>query len=156
MEKRHAINILPTCTASKTFSGSSRKSLILQCEYIVTNRTDIHRIFFYIGTWTVLGGYSPKFVTDMAFRTLLHCIPESYSCEANVSGGFIISWFLENYKNTEKYWEGLASKIDPGSDGLITVPYWLGTLAPYWDPGSRGVTVGWSGIHILRISSIII
>jgi len=117
------------------------------CAALGTNTTDIYRIFFYIGTWTVLGGYSPKFVTDMAFRTLLHCIPESYSCEANVSGGFIISWFLENYKNTEKYWEGLASKIDPGSDGLITVPYWLGTLAPYWDPGSRGVTVGWSGIH---------
>jgi xylulokinase len=54
---------------------------------------------------------------------------------------------LENYKHTEKYWEELASKIAPGSDGLITVPYWLGTLAPYWDPSSRGLTVGWSGIH---------
>ncbi len=117
------------------------------CTAIGTNTTDMHSIFFYIGTWTVLGGYSPNFVIDMAFRTLLSAIPGSYNLEANVSGGFIISWFLENFKNTEKYWEQLALKIKPGSDGLITVPYWLGTLAPYWDPGSRGVTVGWSGIH---------
>jgi xylulokinase len=152
--------LCPTCEAIGTISKKAAKETGLPeglpvisgagdgiCAALGTNTTDIHRIFFYIGTWTVLGGYSPKFVTDMAFRTLLHCIPNSYSCEANVSGGFIISWFLENYKNTEKYWEELASKIAPGSDGLITVPYWLGTLAPYWDPSSRGLTVGWSGIH---------
>jgi sugar (pentulose or hexulose) kinase len=117
------------------------------CASIGTNTTNKHRIFFYIGTWTVLGGFSPVYVIDMAFRTLLSAIPGSYSCEANVSGGFVISWFLENFRNSEKYWEELAAKIQPGSDGLFTVPYWLGTLAPYWDPGSRGVTIGWSGIH---------
>lgn len=117
------------------------------CASLGTNTIDRRRIFLYIGTWTVLGGYSPRYVTDMAFRTLLSCIPGSYNLEANVSGGFIISWFLENFKKTEKYWEQLASKIELGSNGLMTVPYWLGTLAPYWDPGSRGVTIGWSGIH---------
>jgi xylulokinase len=117
------------------------------CAALGTNTTDISRIFFYIGTWTVLGSCSPRFVTDMAFRTLLGSIPGSYNLEANISGGFVISWFVENFKNDERYWERSAAKVKPGSEGLVTVPYWLGTLAPFWDPASRGVTIGWSGTH---------
>ena len=122
------------------------------CSAFGTRTTNVDRIFFYIGTWTVLGGFSMDYVIDKAFRTLLGVIPGSYHLEGNVTGGYIISWFLENYSRdlesrNEDYWEKAASAIPPGSEGLMTVPYWFGCLAPYWDNGSRGITMGWSGIH---------
>jgi len=122
------------------------------CAALGTRTTDRDRAFFIIGTWTALGGYSPQYVVDKSFRTLVSVIPGSYHLEANVAGGYIIRWFLENYSKdpkseTEEYWEKIISQISPGSEGLITIPYWFGSLAPYWDNASRGITIGWSGIH---------
>jgi xylulokinase len=123
------------------------------CTALGTNTTNKHRLCLMIGTWTVLSAFSPEYAIDMSFRTLYSAIEGAYNVEANVAGGFIISWFLENFENrednssSEAFWERLASDIKPGSEGLITVPYWLGCLSPFWDPATRGLTLGWSGIH---------
>jgi sugar (pentulose or hexulose) kinase len=122
------------------------------CAALGTRTTRLDRIFFYIGTWTVLGGFSTHYVVDRAFRTLLGVIPGSYHLEANVAGGYIVSWFLDNYgkdpqSRSEEYWEKAILDIPPGSKGLLTVPYWFGALAPYWDNASRGITLGWTGNH---------
>ncbi len=122
------------------------------CAALGTRTTEPDRIFYYIGTWTVLGGFSREYVVNRAFRTLLGVIPGSYHMEANVAGGYIVSWFLNNYSKdtssrSEEYWEKAVFDIPPGADGLMTVPYWFGALAPYWDNASRGITLGWSGVH---------
>ena len=122
------------------------------CAALGTGTTRADRIFFYIGTWTVLGGFSTHYVVDKSFRTLLGVIPGSYHLEANVAGGYVVSWFLDNYgkdpqSRSEEYWEQTVLDIPPGSGGLLTVPYWFGALAPYWDNASRGVTLGWTGNH---------
>lgn len=122
------------------------------CAALGTRTTEPDRIFYYIGTWTVLGGFSKKYVVDRAFRTLLGVIPGSYHLEANVAGGYIVSWFLDNYSKdlssrSEEYWEKAVFDIPPGAEGLMTVPYWFGALAPYWDNASSGMTLGWSGVH---------
>ena len=122
------------------------------CAALGTRTTEPDRILYYIGTWTVLGGFSTEYVVNRAFRTLLGVIPGSYHLEANVAGGYIVSWFLDNYSKdlssrSEEYWEKAVFDIPPGAEGLMTVPYWFGALAPYWDNASRGMTLGWSGVH---------
>jgi len=40
-----------------------------------------------------------------------------------------------------------AAKVDPGSEGLIFLPYLFGERTPYRDPKARGAYFGISGIH---------
>jgi len=40
-----------------------------------------------------------------------------------------------------------ASKINPGSDGLIFHPYLMGERSPYWDPNLRASFTGASAYH---------
>jgi sugar (pentulose or hexulose) kinase len=120
------------------------------CAALGTRTIIPERIFYYIGTWTVLGGFSDTYVVDRAFRTLLGVNPGTYHLESNVAGGYIVSWFLEKLSKenlSEKDWEKIIFEIPPGSEGLMTIPYWVGALSPYWDNCSRGATIGWSGIH---------
>lgn len=35
-----------------------------------------------------------------------------------------------------------AAEVEPGSDGLIALPYLLGERAPWWDPDARGALIG--------------
>jgi xylulokinase len=47
----------------------------------------------------------------------------------------------------EEVLEVAASKLPPGAEGLMLVPYWKGVLSPYWDSQARGITIGWTGAH---------
>ncbi|MCC3144582.1 hypothetical protein LJ207_04490 [Halanaerobium sp. Z-7514] len=40
-----------------------------------------------------------------------------------------------------------AAKINPGADGLITLPYFAGERSPVWDARARGVVLGLSTDH---------
>lgn len=123
------------------------------CASLGTNILTADRAFLIIGTITALGAYTSEYIIDESFRTLCSCIPGSYNLESNVAGGYVVSWFIENFKNndsrssTEEFWEEIAAKVPPGSEGLVTVPYWMGTLAPFWDSSAHGLTVGWCGSH---------
>lgn len=72
----------------------------------------------------------------------------------------ILTWFRDNLaegevlraKESKKISEydmlnELASKIPPGSDGLITLPYFMGERTPIWDPHARGVIFGLTLYH---------
>lgn len=101
-----------------------------------------------LGTSVVSGIYSDKFLTHPTFRTMYGGIPETYLLEtALMGGGFTLSWFQENFAKPEIDYERVASDIQPGSQGLILVPYWNSVLSPYWDAAASGITVGWRGIH---------
>jgi gluconokinase len=67
------------------------------------------------------------------------------------NGGIIFEWFAKQFGDfskpfdTEFSMENLindASKIEPGSDGLLFLPYLLGERAPLWNPNARGVYFG--------------
>jgi xylulokinase len=85
------------------------------------------------------------------------CVPGTYLLESVIRGGtYIISWFVEKMGDIclsslgvspEEVLEVAASKIPPGSQGLIAIPHWSGSMTPYWDPLSKGITLGWSAIH---------
>jgi xylulokinase len=40
-----------------------------------------------------------------------------------------------------------ASRVAPGSAGLILLPYWNGVMNPYWDQDARGCLLGLSPDH---------
>ncbi|MCE1254598.1 MAG: gluconokinase [Anaerolineae bacterium] len=70
---------------------------------------------------------------------------------AENSGGLIVNWFTENYwpAGPHRFDDMLqaVSKIPPGSQGLIFLPYLLGERAPIWDENARGAFIGLDSRH---------
>ena len=112
-----------------------------------------------LGTGLVSGSYSDTYETGMEFRVLSGAVPRSYVFETLMGGGtFNVSWFVDRFSgvdpralglglSAEQILETAAAQLPPGSEGLLTVPYWGGSLTPYWDTNARGTVVGFSGTH---------
>ncbi|MFQ6065870.1 MAG: FGGY-family carbohydrate kinase [bacterium] len=113
-----------------------------------------------LGTAVVSELFSQEYRVGKAFRTMCGCVPKTYILESVLAGGtYTIDWFIKefgcpenmmtelSYLSPREVLELEASKIKPGSVGLITIPYWKGAGAPYWDPRARGVILGWRGFH---------
>jgi gluconokinase len=80
------------------------------------------------------------------------------------NGAILLDWFRESFlkgelkeKDQSDFYdliENEVSKIAPGADGLIFLPYLMGERAPIWDAHSKGVFFGISmkhqQIHFLR------
>lgn len=70
------------------------------------------------------------------------------------NGGIVLRWFRDNFSpseiesakklNVDPYdlMTEQASKVSPGAEGLLFLPYLLGERAPYWDANSKGVYFG--------------
>lgn len=67
------------------------------------------------------------------------------------SGGVIFEWFAKQFGDFKNPYDleyamddliAVASKVSPGSEGLIFLPYLLGERAPIWDANARGVYFG--------------
>lgn len=64
---------------------------------------------------------------------------------ASNNGAVVMQWIKESLLQTpESYGElfGLAETVQPGSDGLLFVPYILGERAPVWNSDAKGVFFG--------------
>jgi xylulokinase len=77
-----------------------------------------------------------------------HALPgRELQLGAMVASGASVQWLLEkilsNKDSIEKLTGG-AEKVDPGSDGLLFLPYMMGERAPIWDTNARGVFFGLS------------
>jgi gluconokinase len=67
------------------------------------------------------------------------------------NGGVIFEWFAKQFGDFAKPFDlefsmenliNEASKVEPGSDGLVFLPYLLGERAPIWNANARGVYFG--------------
>lgn len=67
------------------------------------------------------------------------------------SGGVIFEWFAKQFGDFKNPFDlehamedliAVAAKVEPGSDGLLFLPYLLGERAPIWDANARGVFFG--------------
>jgi len=81
-----------------------------------------------------------------------HVIPGLYllnGCMA--SSGSIIKWFRSAFAPEMTYadLDQSAAGIQPGSDGLLLLPYFLGEKTPIFDPLARGIFFG-AGLHHTR------
>ena len=112
-----------------------------------------------LGSGVVSGTISDKYAFDKAFRVLAAGIPGEYTFETFIGGGtFNLQWFIEKFAGVdtkalglelspEQVLETAAAQLQPGSEGLMALPYWTGALTPFWDHHARGALLGFTGRH---------
>jgi xylulokinase len=119
-------------------------------------------VFDTAGTASVFAGCTDQFVADVKNKALLcmrSVIPGLWHPLAYIAGGGLsLRWFRDQFYNTkhgqslEKYEDlfdrmtEMASKVEPGCDGLFFSPHLGGRICPA-DPGMRGSWVGFSWGH---------
>lgn len=65
------------------------------------------------------------------------------------ASGSILKWFLQEFAPSADFssLDAEASRIPPGSEGLVLLPYFLGEKTPIFDPLARGVLFGLTLTH---------
>ena len=123
------------------------------------NITEPGRAYLNLGTAIASGTYSETYSYGYEYRVLSGAVPRTYTLETLLPAGtYTVSWFVQKFAgvnteelgleiSTEQVLETAAAQIEPGSRGLLAVPYWNNALMPYWDLNARGVLVGLTGIH---------
>jgi len=109
------------------------------------------------GTSTVVILPNDKGLTEPAFIAMPHALPGIHLLlGAMVASGGCLRWFRDQFgqqevqiasKNNSDAFDlltQLASGIDPGSDGVIFLPYMMGERSPLWHTNARGVFFGLS------------
>ena len=93
---------------------------------------------------------------DPARKMPLHyfCIPDMYMFHTFTTGGMVLRWYRDNFCRLEMNAAELinkdsydllsmeASRIEPGSEGLIVLPHLSGSMAPDINPNAKGVFYG--------------
>ena len=83
-----------------------------------------------------------------------HACPDSwYMMGVTLSAGMSYEWLerkLFNHRLSYAKLDQLAEEIEPGSEGLIFLPYLYGERTPHNDANARGVYFGISGKHDQR------
>ncbi len=104
------------------------------------------------------GGMSICLDSALAHPRLIlgyHVVPDLWLLQGGtVGGGGAIKWFKQELgafeetvskitgKNAFKLMDDEASEINPGSDGVIFLPYMAGERSPLWDKNAKGVFFG--------------
>lgn len=109
-----------------------------------------------LGTAIVSGVYADAPKVDEAFRTMCAIDRHGYVLETSLrSGTLLINSLLRQFFEIDVVaqpdslirLEIEASRVAPGSAGLILLPYWNGVMNPYWDQDARGCLLGLSPDH---------
>ena len=102
-----------------------------------------------VGSAGVLAASAKNFPKDDKFRTYIFCHPfcdRWYSLMATASSGEVFRWYYNSIvKNRDVSMAELdneAASVAPGSDGVMFLPYLLGSRNPYSNPGATGVFLG--------------
>ena len=109
-----------------------------------------------LGTAIVSGVYANTPLVNDAFRTLCAIDRQGYVLETSLrSGTLLINSLLKQFFDIDVVaqpdslirLEIEASRVAPGSAGLLLLPYWNGVMNPYWDQDARGCLLGLSPDH---------
>lgn len=96
------------------------------------------------------GGMSICMDTCKADRRLIlgyHVVPGKWLLQGGTTGGGGVMRWLEQELSSEgqdtlPWFNELAGKVPPGSDGLLFLPYMAGERSPIWDADAKGVWYG--------------
>lgn len=96
------------------------------------------------------GGMSICMDTCKADRRLIlgyHVVPGKWLLQGGTTGGGGVMRWLEQElsskgQDTLPWFNELAGKVPPGSDGLLFLPYMAGERSPIWDADAKGVWYG--------------
>ncbi|MEM6432198.1 MAG: FGGY-family carbohydrate kinase, partial [Deinococcota bacterium] len=111
------------------------------------------RAYLNLGTAVVSGIYSATAMVDNACRTLVACGEAGYILETCLrSGTFLLTWFTETFLDdpSNVNWQALedaAAKVPLGSEGLLLLPHWSGSMTPHWDVRAKGAMIGLGSSH---------
>ena len=120
------------------------------------NAVTPERAYLNLGTAVVSGTFAKNYLIDRSFRTMACCSEEGYYYETSLrSGTFLIDWFIQQVLKIDpvmkpdiyQQLEEEAEQIEPGSEGLMILPYWNAVMNPYWNPDARGCITGLSSGH---------
>ena len=126
-----------------------------QCAGLGAAVTEEGRAYLNLGTGVTLGLHAATYRTSRAFRTLSSPIPGSWTLEAVItSGAMLLTWFGrqvagDGSEDADRRMQEAASRVEPGSDGLLFLPYLTRAETPYWDEAARGAWVGLRERHDL-------
>ena len=103
-----------------------------------------------VGTSGVLFAASEGFTPDPSGRihAFCHAVPGEYHLMGvTLSAGGSLQWWRDaTGKNYDELVEA-ASRVEPGAEGLLFLPYLSGERTPHLDPRARGAFVGLSARH---------
>jgi xylulokinase len=123
------------------------------------NATAPGQAYLNLGTAVVAGTMSERYAWHRSFRTLMGAVPGTYAMETLLQGGtYTVDWFLARIAMLDARSLGLglrdvdlleaaATRLKPGAEGLLLVPYLASAQTPYWDPAARGMLFGLAGHH---------
>lgn len=105
-----------------------------------------------IGTGAQISAFAKHDVYDARLRTHTFChgIPDSYTVYgAMLSGGLALKWLKEQVLREQDFdmLTRMAGSVEPGSGGLLFLPYLAGERTPLMNPKARGVFFGLSLEH---------
>lgn len=104
-----------------------------------------------IGTSINWGVIHSKFPTSKSYITMPYAKdPRTmyYTYGGASTAGALPKWFRDNltsFGSTSVTYDMLnekAAKVEPGSNGLIILPYFMGERSPIWDVNAKGTVVG--------------
>ena len=101
-----------------------------------------------LGTAITLGRHATTYHTSVAFRTLASPLAGAWTLESTItSGALTLDWFRREILRSgteaaQRRLEQAAAGVEPGSEGLLFLPYLSRADTPYWDETARGAWVG--------------
>ncbi len=103
-----------------------------------------------VGTSGVLFAATDSFAPDPSGRihAFCHAVPKGYHLMGvTLSAGGSLSWWRDALGADYDELVGAASRVPPGSEGLLFLPYLSGERTPHLDPQARGGFFGLTSRH---------
>ena len=115
---------------------------------------DSTKAYLNLGTAVLLGTERTGYAPSRAYRSLLSVTPGQTTVEAFLSSGtYLPTWYRQQFGRKglggapDSELEEAATRLPPGADGLLALPYWNAAQTPHWDPRASGAVIGWRGTH---------
>lgn len=117
------------------------------CATVGAGVVDAGDAYCVLGTSAWIAFASPRPLLDPQRRvfTFHHLLPDGYIPMGTMqSAGGAREWLLRAVSEPD---ESAVAQVEPGSKGLIFLPYLIGERSPWWNPQARGAFVGLTMNH---------
>lgn len=121
-----------------------------QAMAVGTGAFEPHTAAISMGTSTSVVALTSQPILDPAMRLLCSCsaLAGGWDLQAPIwTTGALIEWLKYFSSQDETKLLTSALQVNPGADGIIALPHFMGAGAPHWRPEARGAVLGLSLGH---------